>query len=140
MTGVRLLQQVSLHAGAPNKNIGDAFLLVWKFPKTFSFREVLPHLKEEEKNAPILRQPSVLNLGRPQTIVAPGQELDSLLMLQTVTICPANSPSPLCSSPPFKQSSNHLSRPVVPDQSVCENSCINGESDVLLLAATQQHL
>lgn len=25
--------QVALHGGAPNKNIGDAFLLVWKFPK-----------------------------------------------------------------------------------------------------------
>ena len=24
--------EVSLHGGAANKNIGDAFLLVWKFP------------------------------------------------------------------------------------------------------------
>lgn len=24
---------MALHGGAPNKNIGDAFLLVWKFPK-----------------------------------------------------------------------------------------------------------
>lgn len=75
-----------MHGGAPNKNIGDAFLLVWKFPKTFSFREVIPHLKEEEKHAAsVLRQPSVLNLAKPpKPIVSPGQELDSLLMLQTV--------------------------------------------------------
>lgn len=84
---------MSLHAGAPNKNIGDAFLLVWKFPKTFSFRDVLPHLKEEEKNANIFRQPSALNLAKPQTIVAPGQELDSVLMLQTVTTCATDPPS-----------------------------------------------
>ncbi len=25
--------EVSLHGGAANKNIGDAFLLVWKFPQ-----------------------------------------------------------------------------------------------------------
>lgn len=25
--------EVSLHGGAANKNIGDAFLLVWKFPR-----------------------------------------------------------------------------------------------------------
>lgn len=25
--------KVSLHGGAANKNIGDAFLLVWKFPR-----------------------------------------------------------------------------------------------------------
>jgi class 3 adenylate cyclase len=30
--------EVSLHAGAPNKNIGDAFLLVWKFPESGSRR------------------------------------------------------------------------------------------------------
>lgn len=30
--------EVSLHGGAPNKNIGDAFLLVWKFPESGSRR------------------------------------------------------------------------------------------------------
>lgn len=30
--------EVSLHGGAPNKNIGDAFLLVWKFPESDSRR------------------------------------------------------------------------------------------------------
>ena len=32
--------QVALHGGSPNKNIGDAFLLVWKFPKGFTQREL----------------------------------------------------------------------------------------------------
>ena len=29
-----------MHGGSPNKNIGDAFLLVWKFPKGFTHREL----------------------------------------------------------------------------------------------------
>ena len=32
--------QVALHGGSPNKNIGDAFLLVWKFPKGFTQTEL----------------------------------------------------------------------------------------------------
>jgi len=28
--------EVSLHGGSPNKNIGDAFLLVWKLPKGYT--------------------------------------------------------------------------------------------------------
>ncbi|GIL51039.1 hypothetical protein Vafri_7149 [Volvox africanus] len=31
---------VSTHGGAPNKNIGDAFLLVWKFPKSVQLRDI----------------------------------------------------------------------------------------------------
>ena len=31
---------MALHGGSPNKNIGDAFLLVWKFPKGFTQREL----------------------------------------------------------------------------------------------------
>ena len=27
--------EVAIHQGSANKNIGDAFLLVWKFPKAF---------------------------------------------------------------------------------------------------------
>ena len=30
--------EVSLHGGSPNKNIGDAFLLVWKLPASFNAR------------------------------------------------------------------------------------------------------
>jgi hypothetical protein len=30
----------ALHGGAANKNIGDAFLLVWKFPKGFTARDL----------------------------------------------------------------------------------------------------
>ena len=30
--------EVSLHGGAPNKNVGDAFLLVWKLPDSFLMR------------------------------------------------------------------------------------------------------
>ena len=37
--------EVSLHGGAPNKNIGDAFLLVWKLPKGFTSRDI-PRLKD----------------------------------------------------------------------------------------------
>ena len=32
--------QVALHGGAPNKNIGDAFLLVWKFPKGCTVEDI----------------------------------------------------------------------------------------------------
>lgn len=31
---------VSVHGGSPNKNIGDAFLLAWKFPRGFRMRDV----------------------------------------------------------------------------------------------------
>ncbi|EFJ49622.1 hypothetical protein VOLCADRAFT_89530 [Volvox carteri f. nagariensis] len=31
---------VSTHGGAPNKNIGDAFLLVWKFPRAVQLRDL----------------------------------------------------------------------------------------------------
>jgi len=31
---------VALHGGAPNKNIGDAFLLVWKFPKGCTMEDI----------------------------------------------------------------------------------------------------
>ena len=34
--------EVSLHGGAANKNIGDAFLLVWKFPKASAVRSPSP--------------------------------------------------------------------------------------------------
>ena len=40
--------EVSLHGGAPNKNIGDAFLLVWKLPKGFTSRDI-PRIKEQRK-------------------------------------------------------------------------------------------
>ena len=40
--------EVSLHGGAPNKNIGDAFLLVWKLPKGFTSRDI-PRLKDLPK-------------------------------------------------------------------------------------------
>ena len=32
--------EVSLHGGSPNKNIGDAFLLVWKLPKGYTSKDV----------------------------------------------------------------------------------------------------
>lgn len=31
---------MALHGGAPNKNIGDAFLLVWKFPKGCTMEDI----------------------------------------------------------------------------------------------------
>lgn len=33
--------EVALHGGAPNKNIGDAFLLVWKLPEQYAVRRSL---------------------------------------------------------------------------------------------------
>ena len=36
----QVLLQVALHGGAPNKNIGDAFLLVWKFPKGCTMEDI----------------------------------------------------------------------------------------------------
>ncbi|KAK9835000.1 hypothetical protein WJX81_003326 [Elliptochloris bilobata] len=38
--------EVSLHGGAPNKNVGDAFLLVWKFPKGLSLRDLRAHMEQ----------------------------------------------------------------------------------------------
>ena len=32
--------EVSLHGGSPNKNIGDAFLLVWKLPQGFTSHDM----------------------------------------------------------------------------------------------------
>lgn len=32
--------EVSLHGGAPNKNIGDAFLLVWRLPKGVTAQDI----------------------------------------------------------------------------------------------------
>lgn len=31
---------MALHGAAPNKNIGDAFLLVWKFPKGCTLEDI----------------------------------------------------------------------------------------------------
>ena len=39
--------EVSLHGGAANKNIGDAFLLVWKFPKYSRAADRRCHQKQE---------------------------------------------------------------------------------------------
>ena len=42
--------EVHLHGGSANKNIGDAFLLVWKFPKDITLHDVeAPHLTTKEK-------------------------------------------------------------------------------------------
>lgn len=48
--------QVALHGGAPNKNIGDAFLLVWKFPKGCTVEDIarvtsVPDATEHEASA-----------------------------------------------------------------------------------------
>ena len=40
----------ALHGGSANKNIGDAFLLVWKFPKEITPEEVAnPESTTDEK-------------------------------------------------------------------------------------------
>lgn len=61
-----LSSQVSLHGGAPNKNIGDAFLLVWKFP-------------EGVEPAAIAAAAAGASLA-----AAPGPELDARLALDAV--------------------------------------------------------
>ena len=43
--------EVHLHGGSANKNIGDAFLLVWKFPKDVTLEDV----EHPEKTAPETR-------------------------------------------------------------------------------------
>ncbi|MEW5318157.1 MAG: hypothetical protein WDW38_009402 [Sanguina aurantia] len=40
-TEVLLHTAVAVHGGAANKNIGDAFLLVWKFPKGYTMEDVI---------------------------------------------------------------------------------------------------
>lgn len=45
--------EVSLHGGSPNKNIGDAFLLVWKLPKSFTSRDI-PRMED------FARKPSMM--------------------------------------------------------------------------------
>eukprot|EP00982_Pelagococcus_subviridis_P013655 31270-Pelagococcus_subviridis.AAC.3 len=46
--------EVHLHGGSANKNIGDAFLLVWKFPKDITLHDVeAPHLTTKEKREQI---------------------------------------------------------------------------------------
>lgn len=45
--------EVSLHGGSPNKNIGDAFLLVWKLPRGFTSRDI-PRIQDLPKPALVL--------------------------------------------------------------------------------------
>ena len=62
--------ETHLHGGSANKNIGDAFLLVWKFPKDVTLEEVEhPESAAPEKRAAIAKvannalniKPSTLN-------------------------------------------------------------------------------
>lgn len=48
--------QVDKYLGAANKNIGDAFLLVWKFPDELILKDDLGHmsLSRETKKASII--------------------------------------------------------------------------------------
>ena len=41
-------REVHMHGGAANKNIGDAFLLVWKFPPLFRCSTVTEHIEPIE--------------------------------------------------------------------------------------------
>ena len=40
--------EVAYHGGAANKNIGDAFLLVWKLPSSSRAKEYKTHSLDEE--------------------------------------------------------------------------------------------
>lgn len=62
-------RQVSLHGGAPNKNIGDAFLLVWKFPDGVDPATVAAAVAAADGAA---------------TAAAPGPELDARLAADAV--------------------------------------------------------
>ena len=87
-------REVSLHGGAPNKNIGDAFLLVWKFPDGVddaSLAEALKYIEAQE-NASVVgggagggeggREDG--SDGASAAAVAPGRELDIAITLQKV--------------------------------------------------------
>ena len=51
--------EAHLHGGSANKNIGDAFLLVWKFPQNISIRNIEPACEkklEDEDKCRVLEQ------------------------------------------------------------------------------------
>lgn len=72
--------QVYLHGGARNKNIGDAFLLVWKFPDgAVDDAALAAALAAERAASADDAAASTLSLDDP---AAPGAELDAKLALQ----------------------------------------------------------
>ena len=84
-------REVSLHGGAPNKNIGDAFLLVWKFPDGVddaSLAEALRFVEAQENAAAAAGEGGGGRGGEEASssaaAVAPGRELDIAITLQRV--------------------------------------------------------
>jgi uncharacterized membrane protein YgcG len=95
-------REVSLHGGAPNKNIGDAFLLVWKFPEGVddaSLAEALKWVEAREEEAQVGGAAAVGGGGgggggvegggagggaSSAASAAPGHELDIAITLQKV--------------------------------------------------------
>jgi class 3 adenylate cyclase len=82
-------REVSLHGGAPNKNIGDAFLLVWKFPDGVddaSLAEALKFLEAQENAAAGGGEGGGGEEASSASgaAVAPGRELDIAITLQKV--------------------------------------------------------
>jgi class 3 adenylate cyclase len=67
--------QVYLHGGAPNKNIGDAFLLVWKFPDGVDDAALASALAAERAASADGRADDA------DPAVPPGAELDARLAL-----------------------------------------------------------
>ena len=79
-------REVSLHGGAPNKNIGDAFLLVWKFPDGVddaSLAEALKYVEAQESGS-AGGGGGEGGGGDGASAVAPGRELDIAITLQKV--------------------------------------------------------
>lgn len=48
--------EVSLHGGSANKNIGDAFLLVWKFPPHINAQEILHGVKNNSLKGDTMKE------------------------------------------------------------------------------------
>lgn len=78
-------REVSLHGGAPNKNIGDAFLLVWKFPDDAALAEALKFVEAQERGGGGGGGgEGGLEGASASAAVAPGRELDIAITLQKV--------------------------------------------------------
>ena len=82
-------REVSLHGGAPNKNVGDAFLLVWMFPdgvSDASLAEALEYVEARENGGVAGgvggEGSEDENASPAAAAVAPGRELDIAITLQ----------------------------------------------------------
>ncbi len=105
---------VSTHGGAANKNIGDAFLLVWKLPKGLRGRDLralsMPNTVDRAllaSNLPGAPEEQEASAGQP------GEQLPELPVLPRGGALP---PLPVGSVTPRLGSVGELSRPALAGQ------------------------